>query len=672
MCGITGFWVKPESTDATLRTLIATMTETLRHRGPDDAGVWTDAVNGAALGFRRLAIVDLSPAGHQPMTSESGRFEIIFNGEVYNFTALRQELVTLGHHFRGGSDTEVILAAVEEWGLAAAVQRFVGMFAIALWDRDLRRLHLVRDRLGIKPLYYGWFDGTFVFGSELKALAAHPAFQAEVDRDALTLYLRHGYVPSPYTIYEGVAKLPPGSMLTLRSHHERAEPETYWSAREVALAGARDPFTGSRQDAVAALDELLREAVALRMIADVPLGAFLSGGIDSSTVVALMQAQSSRPVRTFTIGFNEDGFDEATHAASVSAHLGTDHTELVVTPREARDVIPRLPWMYDEPFADSSQIPTFLVSQLARRHVTVSLSGDGGDELFGGYNRYFWGDAIWRRIGWAPRPARTIGGRALTTLSAETWDRGLLRLQPVLPGKLRQRTPGDKLHKLAEVLAVDSSEDLYLGLVSQWRKPESVVIDGREPATVLTDKARWADLPEFARRMMYLDLVSYLPDDILTKVDRASMASSLEARVPLLDHRVVEFAARLPLSMNIAHGEGKGLLRDVLYQYVPKALMERPKMGFGVPIDAWLRGPLRDWAEDLLDPSTMRQDGHFNPEPIQQKWREHLSGARNWQYHIWTVLQFQAWWRVIRIGGSFSQPDMSDMYRSEVSPVALR
>lgn len=657
MCGITGFWAKPESPEAALRSLISTMTETLYHRGPDDAGVWTDAASGAALGFRRLAIVDLSPRGHQPMTSESGRFEIVFNGEVYNFASLRLELDKLGHHFRGGSDTEVILAAVEEWGLTAAVQRFVGMFAIALWDRELRQLHLVRDRLGIKPLYYGWFDGTFMFGSELKALVAHPAFRAEIDRDALTLYMRHGYVPSPYSIYQGVHKLPPGCILTLQSHdQDLAQPQPYWSAQDVALAGARNPFAGSRADAVATLDELLREAVGLRMIADVPLGAFLSGGIDSSTVVALMQAQSSRPVKTFTIGFHEDGYDEAAHAAAVSKHLGTDHTSLVVTPGEARDVIPLLPWMYDEPFADSSQIPTFLVSQLARRHVTVSLSGDGGDELFGGYNRYFWGDAIWRRIGWAPRSARSLGGRALTTLSAETWDRSLSRMQPVLPRKLRQQSPGDKLHKLAEVLSVETSEELYLGLVSQWRDPQSVVIDGREPATVLTNRSQWAGLPAFAKRMMYLDLVSYLPDDILAKVDRASMATSLEARVPLLDHRVVEFAASVPIEMNITGTQGKGLLRDVLHQYVPRELMERPKMGFGVPIDAWLRGPLREWAEDLLEPTAMHQDGFFNPAPIQQKWREHLSGTRNWQYHIWTVLQFQAWQRGTQVDASAQRP----------------
>jgi asparagine synthase (glutamine-hydrolysing) len=657
MCGITGFWSDSETRDDALRGRISAMTSTLQHRGPDDEGIWIDADSGVALGFRRLAIVDLSPAGHQPMTSESGRYEIVFNGEVYNFALLRRDLEQLGHQFRGGSDTEVILAAVEEWGLAEAVKRFVGMFAIALWDRESRQMHLVRDRLGIKPVYYGWFGDTFLFGSELKSLAAHPAFQAEIDRGALTLYLRHGYVPTPYSIYRGVSKLPPGSILSLQHHTKGAEHlQTYWSAQRVALEGASSPFPGSREDAAVRLDELLREAVALRMIADVPLGAFLSGGIDSSTVVALMQAQSSQPVKTFTIGFDEQGYDEAAHAAAVSRHLGTDHTALVVTPAEARDVIPQLPWMYDEPFADSSQIPTFLVSQLARRHVTVSLSGDGGDELFGGYNRYFWGDSIWRRIGWAPKSARSIGGRALTTLSVETWNRYLSRLQPVLPTKFRQQTPGDKLHKLAEVLSVETSEDLYLGLVTQWSEPERVVINGKEPHTVLTSRSQRIDLPEFARRMMYLDLVSYLPDDILTKVDRASMATSLEARVPLLDHRVVEFAASIPLDMNITDATGKGLLRDVLYRYVPRDLMERPKMGFGVPVGAWLRGPLRAWAEDLLDPGQMQQEGYLNPEPIQKKWREHVAGERNWQYHLWTVLQFQAWLRAGGAAGVATRP----------------
>lgn len=644
MCGITGFW-QPVGVDASgMAAVTRSMATQLEHRGPDDAGAWADPESGVALGFRRLAIVDLSPTGHQPMTSASGRYELVFNGEVYNFAALRSELERAGCAFKGTSDTEVILAAVEAWGLVPALKRFVGMFAIALWDRQERCLHLVRDRLGIKPLYYGWFNGAFLFGSELKALAAHPSFAGEVDRDALALYMRFGYVPAPFAIYRGVRKLPPGSVLTLRaSGDQAAQPESYWSAREIAQSGAGAPFSGSRAEAVAALDGLLRESIALRMVADVPLGAFLSGGIDSSTVVALMQAQSSRPIRTFTIGFQEDGYDEAAHAAAVARHLGTEHTAQVLSPAEAREVIPLLPAMYDEPFADSSQIPTFLVSRLARQHVTVSLSGDGGDELFGGYNRYFWGDAIWRRVGKAPSAARLVAGRGLTSISPETWDRQWGRFSQVMPKKMRQRNPGDKLHKLAGMMAAETGEDLYRGLVSQWVEPSQVVIDGREPLVPLTDRSQWPHLDAFPRRMMYLDLISYLPDDILAKVDRASMATSLEARVPLLDHRVVEFAASLPLEMNLQGGQGKGLLRDVLYQYVPRELVERPKMGFGVPLDSWLRGPLREWAEDLLDEKRLRDAGYLRPEPIRQKWREHLGGGRNWQNQLWTVLQFQAW-----------------------------
>jgi asparagine synthase (glutamine-hydrolysing) len=518
-------------------------------------------------------------------------------------------------------------------------------------------LHLVRDRLGIKPLYYGWQGGTLLFGSELKAMAAHPAFRAEIDRDAVALYMRHGYVPAPYAIYEGIFKLPPGTILTLRSQGDmEATPEPFWSAREVVEAGLADPFTGSEPAATAALDALLRDSVALRMIADVPLGAFLSGGIDSSTVVALMQAQSARPVKTFTIGFHEAGYDEAAHAAAVAAHLGTDHTSLYVTPEEARTVIPRLPTMFDEPFADPSQIPTFLVSQLARRHVTVSLSGDGGDELFGGYNRYFWGRSIWRRIGWAPASARAIGSRALTALSPEAWDRQFARLGPLLPAGLRQRTPGDKLHKLAGVLAAENPEELYRGLISQWNRTHEVVVGGNEPATAITDRAHWAALPDFTQRMMFLDLISYLPDDILTKLDRASMAVSLEARVPLIDHRVVAFAASVPLSMKIRDGQGKWLLRQVLYRYVPERLVARPKMGFGVPIDVWLRGPLRQWAEELLDERRLRAEGFFHPMPIRQKWREHLSGTRNWQSPLWSALQFQAWFERSQSEAAHGQP----------------
>jgi asparagine synthase (glutamine-hydrolysing) len=660
MCGITGFWQDPSEGEIELLALARRMAVQMEHRGPDDAVEWVEAECGLGLGFRRLAIVDLSPTGRQPMASASERYVIIFNGEVYNFVAVRAELEKKGYQFRGGSDTEVLLAAIEEWGLRSAIQRFVGMFGFALWDREERALHLVRDRLGIKPLYYGWQGGTFLFGSEIKALAAHPAFLGEIDRDALALYMRHGYVPAPYAIYRGIHKLPPGMILTLRSQDDvSATPEPFWLAREVVEAGLANPFAGGESEAVAALDSLLRDAVALRMIADVPLGAFLSGGIDSSTVVALMQAQSARPVKTFTIGFHESGYDEAAHAAAVATHLGTDHTSLYVTPEEARTVIPRLPMMFDEPFADSSQLPTFLVSQLARRHVTVSLSGDGGDELFGGYNRYFWGRSIWGKIGRVPPGARALGSRALTALSPDGWDRQFARLDPLLPAGLRQRTPGDKLHKLAGVLAAENPEELYRGLVSQWNRTQDIVVGAIEPPTAITDRSRWAALPDFTQRMMFLDLISYLPDDILAKVDRASMAVSLEARVPLIDHRVVAFAASIPLSMKIRNGQGKWLLRQVLDQYVPRELIERPKMGFGVPIDSWLRGPLREWAEELLDERRLQAEGFLHPAPIRQKWQEHLSGARNWQYPLWTVLQFQAWrerWAPTAVDASALQP----------------
>ena len=647
MCGLTGFWERSarKKVEELCRT-VEQMACTLALRGPDDSGEWAEERNGIALGFRRLAIVDLSPAGHQPMMSASERYAIAFNGEVYNFEALREELTrqNAAPVFRGHSDTEVMLAAIEAWGLEAAVKRFVGMFAFALWDRQEQVLHLVRDRLGIKPLYYGWAGDTFLFGSEVKALKAHPAFHPEIDRDSLTLLLRHNYIPSPYSIYKGIRKLPPGTILTLNGSRE-SEPIAYWSVREAAEAGLADPFCGTDAEAIEQLDVLLRDAVGLRMIADVPLGAFLSGGIDSSIVVALMQAQSSRPVKTFSIGFRENGYDEAPHAAKVAKHLGTDHTELYLSSEDALAVIPSLPSLYDEPFSDSSQIPTLLVSQLARRHVTVSLSGDGGDELFGGYNRYFAGQGLWDKVGWMPDGLRRTAASAMTAIPPHLVDSLMGKFGSKLPKSLAHGGVSNKLAKVAGILCVNSPEEMYKNLVSHWEDPASIVLgaDSGEPPTPLTRKTDWRWLPEFTQRMMYLDTLTYLPDDILCKVDRASMGVSLEARVPLIDHRVVEFSWRVPLSLKIRDGQGKWLLRQVLYRYVPRELIERPKMGFGVPIDTWLRGPLRDWAEALLDESRLRNEGFFQPAPIRAKWAAHLSGQQNWQYHLWDILMFQAW-----------------------------
>lgn len=644
MCGITGFLDSSSKMIQDFQPVIKRMTDMLIHRGPDDSGAWVDTNSGIALGFRRLAILDLSPAGHQPMFSANGRYVIAFNGEIYNFADLRNELSALGHGFRGYSDTEMMLAAVCQWGLVPAIRRFNGMYAIALWDRQERRLHLVRDRVGIKPLYYGRAGQAFLFGSELKALRAHPAFRSEIDRNALALYLRHNYIPAPYTIYRGFYKLLPGTILTLAGDQlgELPDPVPYWSARQVAESGVTHPFEGSDQEAVGELDALLRESVRERMIADVPLGAFLSGGVDSSTIVALMQAQSSRPVRTFTIGFQESGYNEAEFGREVARHLGTDHTELYVTPEQARAVIPRLPALYDEPFADSSQIPTFLVSELARRHVTVSLSGDGGDELFGGYNRYAWARKIQKSTGWMPVPFRTLGSAALRRLPPAAWD--TLLSNRLIPRRWRISEPSEKIRKIAEILSVKSPEAIYLDLVSHWKNSASVVRGGTEPSTLLTNPNDWARLPDYTAWMMYMDLVTYLPDDILVKVDRASMGVSLEARVPYLDdHRLVEFTWRLPLRMKMRNGLGKWLLRQVLYQYVPRQMIERPKKGFNVPIDAWLKGPLHGWAESLLGERRLKDEGFFNPKPIRLKWQEHLTGKHNWQYHLWDILMFQAW-----------------------------
>jgi asparagine synthase (glutamine-hydrolysing) len=631
VCGITGFVSAPASADELTR-VVRGMCDALVHRGPDDAGEWADDGAGVAIGFRRLAIIDLSPAGHQPMISASGRYVATLNGEIYNFEEMRGELRARGvaPEFRGHSDTEVMLAAFDAWGVEAAVARFNGMYAIAVWDRETRRLHLVRDRMGVKPLYYGFVGRTFVYGSELKALRRHPGFDARIDRDALRLYLRFMYVPAPFSIYEGIAKLMPGTILTLDPATGETRTTVYWSARDAALDGARHRFGGSEEDASLELEALLRDAIKIRMVADVPLGVFLSGGVDSSLVTALMQAQSETPVKSFSIGFADAAYNEAPFAAAVARHLGTEHTELMMHERDALDLIPRLGTMYDEPFADSSQIPTHLVSALARRHVTVSLSGDGGDELFGGYTRYFVGQRLFRGLTKVPRRARPLLGRALTSFSPRAWDR------------LRRRL-GERVHKVARVLKGGDVDAMYFELVSHWPDIVRAQGEGRGAQAPVEDRSQWPTLADPVERMMYFDQISYLPDDILAKVDRASMAVSLESREPLLDYRLVEFAWRLPLSMKVRGGKGKRVLRRVLYRYVPESLIERPKMGFGIPLDAWLRGPLRAWAESLLDPAAIAKHDLLDPAPIRAKWQEHLSGRADWAYYLWAVLMLQVW-----------------------------
>jgi asparagine synthase (glutamine-hydrolysing) len=643
MCGLTGFLGGPLSRDRDdSEALLSRMSDAILHRGPDGGGVWSDPGCAIGLAHRRLAIVDLSAAGAQPMSSPSGRFVIAFNGEIYNHLRIREDIErerSMTAPWRGTSDTETFLSGVEAWGLTGMLERSIGMFALAIWDRKERVLHLARDRIGEKPLYYGRLkggpDSSFVFGSEISALRRHPAFQADVDRNALASYLRHNYVGGEASIYKGIRKLPPGSMLSVSLENPEPVLVRWWSGVETVMRGASKRFPGTPAEAVDSLESLLKDAIGQQMVADVPLGAFLSGGVDSSTVVALMQSQSMRPVRTFSIGFNEPGYDEAVHAKAVAKHLGTDHTELYVTHDEARAVIPKLPLLYSEPFADSSQIPTFLVSQLARAHVTVSLSGDAGDELFCGYNRYQLTSSIWKKIAMLPRGLRLSIARGVLSVGPGHWDR---------VGRIVSASRlGDRLHKGASLLGSRSISELYRSMVSHWEAPESVVLDATEPLSALTDLGRLLDGLGDIERMMALDLLTYLPDDILVKVDRAAMGVSLETRVPFLDHRVVEFAWSLPFDYKLRNGVTKWPLREVLYRHVPRAMIERPKMGFGVPIDSWLRGPLRDWAESLISSERLAREGFFDPRPIRVKWEEHLSGRRNWQYLLWDVLVFQAW-----------------------------
>ena len=617
---------------------VTAMADALYHRGPDGSGSWADPRSGAALGHRRLSVVDLSPTGDQPMESRDGRYVVSYNGEVYNHRELRAELEAAGHTFRGTSDTETIVEGIAAWGVEATVARLIGMFAIAVWDRATGELHVIRDRLGIKPLYYGTFDGLSVFGSSLAALRQHPDWSREIDRDALTEFLRLGYIPAPRSIHAGVCKLPPGCIVTLSGHGEDRF-TCYWDLRERARGWRAAPHDLDDGELVDALENLLGDAVSRRMVADVPLGAFLSGGIDSSTVTALMQAHSDRPVRTFSIGFHEAGFDEATYANAVARHLGTDHTELYVSPAQAREIIPDLPKWYDEPFADPSQIPTLLLSALTRQHVTVALSGDGGDELFAGYNRYLATRRFWRPL--RPIPAGLRRGFAAAARSVPTggWD----AVFGLLPRSLRPPQAGDKVHKFSRLLEASGPEAFYRNTVTHWPAPERLVLGGRGVAGPMDDPEVRAAFPDTLDWMQYVDSVTYLPDDILTKVDRASMAHSLEARVPMLDHRVVAFAWRIPPERRVRGGQGKWALRQLLYRHLPPDLVDRPKMGFGVPVGEWLRGPLRDWADDLLSVERLQRDGLFDPAPIRQAWAEHRDGTRNWQYQLWNVLMVQAW-----------------------------
>ena len=632
MCGIAGVLDPTSARDRLERNAIA-MSDSIAYRGPDDHGLWSDPEAGIALTHRRLSIVDLSPAGHQPMVSADGRFIITYNGEVYNFQEMRPELEARGIRFRGHSDTEVMLEAFAAFGIATTVKRLIGMFTIGVWDRRERTLTLVRDRLGIKPLYWAKFGDLFLFGSELKALRAHPGWTPRTNRAAVAAFMRHNCIPAPHTIYEGVHKLEPGTILTLRPG---GEPQTtrFWDARAIAQAGLANPLDANDAELTDRLEALLRDAVGRRMVADVPVGAFLSGGVDSSAVVALMKAANAGPVRTYTIGFELPGFDETADAAAVARHLGTDHTELTVIAKEARDVIPKLTDMYDEPFADSSQIPTHLVSAMTRRHVTVALSGDGGDELFGGYNRYQLASGHLRSLALLPRPLRRALAAMLTAVPADRWSQVL----SFIPA----RQVGDKLHKLATTLRADSDADLYRRLVTHW-EPEQIVPGAAEPRGLLWDTQVERDFPGLLERMQFLDLVTYLPDDILTKVDRASMAVALEARVPLLDHRVVEFAWRIPRQTLMRDGSGKWPLRQVLYRHVPRELIERPKTGFAIPLGEWLRGPLREWAEALLSEKRLRDGGLLDVANVRRTWAEHLSGRHNWQYLLWDVLMLEAW-----------------------------
>lgn len=646
MCGIAGLLNANQAEDN--QTVATRMLSSLGHRGPDANGIWIDENSGIALGHVRLSILDLSEAGAQPMLSASGRYVIVFNGEIYNHLEIRAhiEKMTTSVSWRGHSDTETLLEAIECWGLEKALEQCVGMFAIGLWDKQDLTLSLARDRFGEKPLYYAWQHGTLSFASELKSLRQLPTFDACVDRDALSLLLHDGYISAPYTIYKDVYKLLPGHILCVTQADIAAQrlqdSYSYWTLESAVARGVETPFKGSIDDAVSALNDHLSQAVREQMLSDVPLGAFLSGGVDSSVIVALMQSQSMAPVKTFSMGFTDPAYDESKYARDVAQHLGTEHTEWIVSPEEALAVIPHLPKMYDEPFADVSAIPTCILSRVAREKVAVSLSGDAGDELFAGYNRYLGAAKTWQKISKVPRGARQIFSSAVLALEPTSWDTFANKLNHCVPRQMQYKAVGSKLHRLAKAAQARNPSEFYEYLTAKWRNPQEVLRQGRLPgargAKFLTQQGGMS-----LEAMMLADTVQYLPDDILVKVDRASMAVSLETRVPMLDHRLVEFAWSLPMSMKVHAGTGKWILKEVLKQYVPEGLIDRPKMGFDVPIDRWLRGPLRDWAEALLDERMLEQQGFFDAKLVRTLWEAHASGKKSYHHELWPILMFQAW-----------------------------
>lgn len=644
MCGITGFVDVASGKKAEeLKSIIIRMSNTLRHRGPDDQGSWIDENSGIALGHRRLSIIDISQGGHQPMVSCCGRYVVVYNGEVYNFKLLRQDLQSEGFKFRSQSDTEVILAAISRYGLEKAVEKFNGMFAFAFWDRIEKILYLCRDRLGEKPLYYGFVNSSFVFASELKAIVEFPGFNREIDRQTLTSYLRYNCIPAPYSIYKNIKKLLPGELLIFNTKEKEIKTHLYWSALDTAKAFYSTGWVKSPEDTLEEVEGLLQDAVKIRMESDVPLGVFLSGGIDSSLITALMQSQSSIAVKTFTIGFGDQRYNEAGDARQVAEYLGTAHTCFHATANDALKVIPELPRIYDEPFADSSQIPTILVSRMAKPHVTVCLSGDGGDEIFAGYNRYIWLEKIWKKMQPLPYGIRKLIANFLLICPPDRFEIVFEKIKSILPRQLRVRNSGIKFQKFLDVLSSKDAETAYLNLTSHWKEPSRFVLGQADEKNNFDDKSRISFLSELKRKMMYWDMVNYLPNDILVKVDRASMNASLESRAVYLDHRIVELAWKLPINILINKTGSKLILRNILKKYLPQTYWQRPKMGFAVPLDSWLRGSLKNWADDLLSMEYLKKKGFFDPEAVSRKWEEHKTGVRNWQYELWDILMFNSW-----------------------------